>query len=71
MNIIMQTNIGYSEIKKKKTPLNQLLKETVNQGVIEAIGDALSIKDTNFKILYQNAKAIKMIGNQLRCFSFS
>jgi PAS domain S-box-containing protein len=53
------------KIHIKNTPLEHLLKETVNQGIIEAIGDALSIQDTDFKILYQNERAIKMIGNHI------
>ncbi len=71
----MQTTTSHIKINKDKininnTPLDQLLKETVNQGIIEAIGDALSIQDTNFKILYQNKKAIKMIGNHIGDYCF-
>jgi len=51
-------------------PLKQYINEIVENGIIEAIGDALSIHDTNFKILYQNEKAKKIIGNHTGKFCY-
>ena len=70
MNNIMKTKQGYNNIRnniinKTNTAFNELFQEPANRGIIEAIGDALSIQDTDFKILYQNEKAIKMIGNHI------
>ena len=54
-----------------KETLKKLINEIVEQGIIEAIGDAVSINDTDFRILYMNEKAQKMIGNHVgeNCFS--
>jgi len=43
-------------------PIELLIKEIEEQGIIDAMGDAVSIQDTNYKILYQNKKAIDIIG---------
>ena len=34
--------------------LDQLIEGIIGQGIFEAIGDAVSIHDTDFKVLYQN-----------------
>jgi PAS domain S-box-containing protein len=42
----------------------RLLKEIVNsEGILEAIGDAVSIQDRTFKILYENQAHKDMLGN--------
>jgi PAS domain S-box-containing protein len=41
----------------------QIIKELVEKGVFEAIGDGISIQDTNFKVLYQNKVHKSMIGD--------
>jgi PAS domain S-box-containing protein len=46
-------------------PREQIINEIVEKGVFEAIGDGISIQDTNFKILYQNNIHKKIIGNHL------
>ncbi|MHA2219412.1 MAG: PAS domain-containing protein [Candidatus Hodarchaeales archaeon] len=43
-------------------PREQIINELVEKGVFEAIGDGISIQDTNFKVLYQNKVHISMIG---------
>jgi PAS domain S-box-containing protein len=43
----------------------QIISEIVEKGVFEAIGDGVSIQDTNFKILYQNNSHKKIIGNHV------
>jgi PAS domain S-box-containing protein len=39
----------------------QIIEELVEKGVFDVLGDAVSIQDTQYKILYQNAAAKKMI----------
>jgi PAS domain S-box-containing protein len=46
-------------------PKEQTIYELAKKGVFEAIGDGISIQDTNFKILYQNAVQKKLIGNHV------
>jgi PAS domain-containing protein len=41
----------------------QIIHELVEKGIFEAIGDGISIQDTNFKILYQNKIHKNMIGD--------
>jgi PAS domain S-box-containing protein len=48
-----------------------LIREIVKQGIIEAIGDAVSIQDLNYKILYQNERAKKIIGSHVGEFCYS
>jgi PAS domain S-box-containing protein len=48
---------------KKYKSIGALIKEIEKQGIIDAIGEAVSIQDTDYKILYQNKKAIDMIGS--------
>jgi diguanylate cyclase (GGDEF)-like protein/PAS domain S-box-containing protein len=47
----------------KNESVEQLIKETVEQGFVEAIGDAVSIQNTDFKILYQNQAHKDIIGD--------
>jgi signal transduction histidine kinase len=53
-----------------KTSLNQFIKKIETNRMIEALGDAVSIQDTNFKILYQNEKAIQIMDNQVGKFCY-
>jgi PAS domain S-box-containing protein len=41
----------------------QIIQELFEKGIFEAIGDGISIQDTNFKILYQNKIHKNMIGD--------
>ncbi|MHC4183846.1 MAG: PAS domain-containing protein [Planctomycetota bacterium] len=43
----------------------QIINELVEKGVYEAIGDGISIQDTNFKILYQNKIHKSIIGDHV------
>jgi PAS domain S-box-containing protein len=46
-------------------PREQIINEIVEKGIFDAIGDGISIQDTNFKILYQNDVHKKIIGNHV------
>ena len=50
---------------------NQFIKKIETSRMIEALGDAVSIQDTNFKILYQNEKAIEIMDNQVGKFCYT
>ena len=43
----------------------ELIKELKEIGIIGAIGDPISIQDTNYKILYQNQASIDFIGDHV------
>ena len=45
--------------------LKKLINELSETGIIEAIGDAISIQDTNFRIIYQNKVTKDMWGDQV------
>jgi PAS domain S-box-containing protein len=45
--------------------LKKLINELSETGIIESIGDAISIQDTNFKIIYQNKVTKDMWGDQV------
>lgn len=45
--------------------LKKLIMDIVKQGIFEAIGDAVSIQDTDFRIIYQNEKAKEIIGDHV------
>jgi PAS domain S-box-containing protein len=45
--------------------MERLIDEMEELGFLEAIGDGISIQDTNFKILYQNKRAKEIIGNHV------
>jgi PAS domain S-box-containing protein len=49
---------------KDKT-LEQLIEEITGQGIFEAIEDTVSIQDTDFKVLYQNESAKRIIGDHI------
>ncbi len=64
--------------KRKKTEQN--LNEAIDalkaekarsEGILSAIGDPITIQDTNFKIMYQNQAHIEMAGNHLGEYCFS
>ena len=42
--------------------IKQYIKEMADSGIFEAIGDGVSIQDTNFKVLYQNKVHIDLVG---------
>ncbi len=42
----------------------KIIKNLEETGIIDAIGDAISIQDTDFKILYQNKRHKDMIGDK-------
>ena len=46
-------------------PKEKFIKELSETGIIEAIGDAISIQDTDFKIIYQNKITKDMWGDQV------
>jgi histidine kinase len=48
----------------------QIIRELVEKGVFEAIGDAVSIQDTHYKILYQNKSAKDIIGDHVGKFCY-
>ncbi|MBI4843293.1 MAG: PAS domain S-box protein [Nitrospirae bacterium] len=39
------------------------IEKAMTEGILEAIGEAVSMQDTNFKILYQNAAHVDLIGS--------
>ncbi|MEW6714132.1 MAG: PAS domain S-box protein [Nitrospirota bacterium] len=49
---------------KDKTT-KQIVMDWVSQGVFDALGDAVSIQDTDFKVLYQTQSHKKMIGEHI------
>ncbi|MCK5286279.1 MAG: hypothetical protein KAJ59_00565, partial [Thermodesulfovibrionia bacterium] len=49
----------------KNNFLKQLIKEIVEQGIVDAIGDGVSIQDTQFKILYENKAHKDIIGDHI------
>lgn len=49
---------------KDKTA-KQLIMEWASQGVFDALGDAISIQDTDFKVLYQNESHKDMVGEHI------
>jgi PAS domain S-box-containing protein len=52
-------------MQENNKSLQKTIKEAVEQGIIDAIGDAVSIHDTDFRILYQNTKAKEIIGSHI------
>lgn len=45
--------------------LKQLIHGIRKHGIIDSIGDAVSIQDTSYRILYQNKKATEIIGGHV------
>ena len=43
----------------------ELINELATNGIIDAIGEAVSIQDIHFKILYQNQRHMDMVGDHL------
>lgn len=48
-----------------KNTMNNLIEKLAKNDVINALGDAVSIQDRNFTILYQNEKAKNIIGDHV------
>lgn len=48
-----------------KSTVNKLINKLARNDLLNALGDAVSIQDRNFTILYQNEKAQKIIGNHV------
>lgn len=48
-----------------KSTVDQIINNLVKNDIVKAFGDAMSIQDTNFRILYQNKEAINIIGNHV------
>lgn len=51
-------------------PQDKLIKELADTGIIDVIGDPISIQDTNFKILYQNQRHRDIAGDQAGRYCF-
>jgi PAS domain S-box-containing protein len=49
----------------------QLINELVTHGIIDAIGEAVSIQDTNFRILYQNQRHKDMVGDHFGKYCYN
>lgn len=41
-----------------------VIEDLINLGLLEAIGDGISIQDTDFRIMYQNEAQRRLMGNQ-------
>ena len=54
----------------KDGPISDIMNSIPNQEIIEAIGYAVSLHDTNFKIIYQNKIAKKIIGDHTGEFCY-
>jgi diguanylate cyclase (GGDEF)-like protein/PAS domain S-box-containing protein len=52
-------------MQDKNESVEQIIKEAIEQGFIEAIGDAVSIQNTDFNILYQNQAHKDIIGDHI------
>ncbi|MBI5051053.1 MAG: PAS domain-containing protein [Nitrospirae bacterium] len=50
-------------MKNKDSSIKHLLSELIEQEILDAFGDGVSIQDTNFKILYQNNTHKNFIGD--------
>ncbi|MDP3298297.1 MAG: PAS domain-containing protein [Thermodesulfovibrionia bacterium] len=50
-------------MKEKNKEIEQIIKNLEEQGILEAIGDGVSIQDTDFKVLYQNQVHKNIIGD--------
>jgi PAS domain S-box-containing protein len=49
----------------KKITKEQMIKEIIEQGFFEYIGDGVSIQDLDYRILYQNQRSKDMIGDHV------
>ena len=52
-------------MKEKNNDIEQIIKNLEEQEILEAVGDGISIQDTDFKVLYQNQVHKSLIGNHL------
>jgi PAS domain-containing protein len=52
-------------------PKEQIINEILEKGVFDAIGDGISIQDTNFKILYQNRIHKGFVGSHIGEFCYN
>jgi len=50
-------------MKEKNKDIEQIIKNLEEQGILEAVGDGISIQDTDFKVLYQNQVHKSLIGD--------
>ncbi|MBL7032065.1 MAG: PAS domain-containing protein, partial [Nitrospira sp.] len=51
-------------MKEKDKTEKQLAFELINKNILDVIGDAISIQDTDFRILYQNKAHKNIVGNR-------
>jgi PAS domain S-box-containing protein len=58
-------------MENKDEKLEQLIEDIVDQSILEAVGDAVSIQDTDFKVLYQNDKAKRIIGDHVGKYCYT
>jgi two-component system, cell cycle sensor histidine kinase and response regulator CckA len=60
------------EVEKMERRLSEVeASEKQYRETLEAVGDAISVQDTDFKILYQNQKHKKLMGDQTGKFCYS
>jgi len=52
-------------MKDKNKTIKLILNEIDDQGILEAIGDGISIQDTNFRVVYQNQTHKDFIGEHI------
>ena len=52
-------------MKEKNNDIEQIIKNLEEQEILEAVGDGISIQDTDFKILYQNRVCKSLIGDHV------
>jgi PAS domain S-box-containing protein len=50
--------------------VEHIIQDIKKQGVLDAVGDGVSIQDTHFRILYQNKRAKDMIGDHVGQFCY-
>ena len=50
--------------------IEQYINELVDTGILESIGDGISIQDNDFKILYQNSKHKSFVGEHIGEFCY-
>ncbi len=55
----------------KRQPTTDLVQQLVRSGIFDAIGDGISIQDTDFEILYQNSKHMMLVGNHVGEYCYS
>lgn len=53
------------DTKDEKGVIEHLIKQLKGPDILEAIGDGVSIQDTDFKVLYQNQVHKKLVGQHL------